>query len=794
MKNLPGTLLFFLILGTISFAQLNGTKTINPAGSGNDNYTSFNAAVSALNASGTTQGVTFMIANGTYQENSPLIIDIKTNKPAQNTKVTFKPMPGAAVILNVGGQNQTDKFAVRIGNPSASTDYIIFDGSNTDNGTTRNFTITTSDSKYGLEPFDICGDNITVKNCIILAKGTMYDNSNGILLRNTGPVAENCTIENNKISAVNAISLGSDTLNVQKGNVIRNNELHFYLRGVYANKVAQTLIENNEVIGDLYSEYQIVPCFGIFAGTAFDNTTEIIISKNNIRNIGSNNGTTPGRRLRAISTSGSGIFTIKYNKIHDLYNATTDTQSYQPCVFGIQLSNGSASAVYNILNNAIWGLHDMDKVAGRLGTIVTTGIECTVPGEINIINNTVFIEETERDNHESYALYIGNGMKGSNIRIFNNILVNSNSSPNAKSYAIYRSSTTVSNLMSDHNLLYADGKENSFLAFCGMADRKTFMDWFIASPWDDHSVTNQPGFKSADDVSISDNSWVVNGQGLPFAEIPEDIDGKTRSVSIATGGTDIGAYEYTPSEIAQTTFSGYIVKDSVSVFTGPGGRKAAEILWSGTSTSVFPQELKLTYSPGRRALNNSGQIINNGIDRMFSFSFPKGQGNDWTAKVILYYNELTELHGYKEKDLILNMRPETGDGGWTIIQALVDTIDHSIQFTTKSLGTYGLVNSVNSVLSVKPDGLANMNYNLEQNYPNPFNPSTTIKYTIPEAMRVRMVLFNSIGQTIRVLTDEFQLAGSHDLTLKADDLSSGIYYYQIQTVNFVQTKKLLLLK
>ena len=85
-------------------------------------------------------------------------------------------------------------------------------------------------------------------------------------------------------------------------------------------------------------------------------------------------------------------------------------------------------------------------------------------------------------------------------------------------------------------------------------------------------------------------------------------------------------------------------------------------------------------------------------------------------------------------------------------------------------------------------------YSLEQNYPNPFNPTTTIKYTIKEKNLVRISVLNSLGEEIAILINEEQDKGTHQIDFNAANLSSGIYFYRIHTGDFVNTKKMTLLK
>jgi hypothetical protein len=83
---------------------------------------------------------------------------------------------------------------------------------------------------------------------------------------------------------------------------------------------------------------------------------------------------------------------------------------------------------------------------------------------------------------------------------------------------------------------------------------------------------------------------------------------------------------------------------------------------------------------------------------------------------------------------------------------------------------------------------------LEQNYPNPFNPTTIIRYALPQARRVRIEVYNTLGQQVAQLVNGDQEAGYHEVQFDSSGLASGVYFYRLQAGTYVETRKLLLLK
>jgi len=112
------------------------------------------------------------------------------------------------------------------------------------------------------------------------------------------------------------------------------------------------------------------------------------------------------------------------------------------------------------------------------------------------------------------------------------------------------------------------------------------------------------------------------------------------------------------------------------------------------------------------------------------------------------------------------------------------------------LQDWGLEISESSIVEVEEDkSLSPQTFSLSQNYPNPFNPRTIIKWQIPETDAVTLKIFDVLGrEVITLVNGEMIGAGEHETVFDATNFSSGIYFYKLQAGNFIETRKMLLLK
>lgn len=161
-------------------------------------------------------------------------------------------------------------------------------------------------------------------------------------------------------------------------------------------------------------------------------------------------------------------------------------------------------------------------------------------------------------------------------------------------------------------------------------------------------------------------------------------------------------------------------------------------------------------------LNNQGFEIQRKFDNSdwFTIGFRTGKGTTTEPTSYFYEDDISELNSdklyYRLKQIDFN--------GTFSYSAEVEVITQPLDFA------------------------------LYQNYPNPFNPTTTIKYEIPQSSNVKIEVFDILGRVVKVLFNEQKDAGRYEIKFDASSLASGIYYYRIKANDFIQTKKMMLIK
>jgi hypothetical protein len=105
------------------------------------------------------------------------------------------------------------------------------------------------------------------------------------------------------------------------------------------------------------------------------------------------------------------------------------------------------------------------------------------------------------------------------------------------------------------------------------------------------------------------------------------------------------------------------------------------------------------------------------------------------------------------------------------------------------LRTTSSLSGINTITNEIPGS-----FSLRDNYPNPFNPATVIEYQLSSASYVKLIVYDMYGKEIKTLVNENESAGTYRTSFDGTNLSSGIYFYRLETEGYRETKKMILVK
>jgi len=149
----------------------------------------------------------------------------------------------------------------------------------------------------------------------------------------------------------------------------------------------------------------------------------------------------------------------------------------------------------------------------------------------------------------------------------------------------------------------------------------------------------------------------------------------------------------------------------------------------------------------------------------------------------------------------IELKIEFSDGSDTLLTDMNDVNNQSFtfNFTKEPVSLLfdpnnNIVLKLASISDVEEISNILTEFYLDQNYPNPFNPTTKIKYQIPELSLVTLKIYDVLGSEITTLVNEKKHSGSFEVEFDAEQLPSGIYFYRLRAGNYVETKKMVLMK
>ena len=136
---------------------------------------------------------------------------------------------------------------------------------------------------------------------------------------------------------------------------------------------------------------------------------------------------------------------------------------------------------------------------------------------------------------------------------------------------------------------------------------------------------------------------------------------------------------------------------------------------------------------------------------------------------------------------------------WELVPVIANGTEWSAAISLSDQGQLTLDSEVNQWILRKSASTVPTTFALHSAYPNPFNPITTLRYNLPEDAQVTLTIYDLIGREVTQLVNTTQEAGYRSVQWNATDktgkpVSAGVYLYQIQAQDFIETKKMVLLK
>ncbi len=300
-----------------------------------------------------------------------------------------------------------------------------------------------------------------------------------------------------------------------------------------------------------------------------------------------------------------------------------------------------------------------------------------------------------------------------------------------------------------------------------------------------NSSHNTLGAPADGDSVITAGAVGLSGGRSSFSSVGPTADGRTKPDIMALGDGDVVASPYGDHSYSYASGTSFSCPLSAGV--------AALILSAnpGLTAMQVRDAMRNTASQSSSPDNLYGWGILNALDAVNYFPTPV-ELQSFSAivtggKVNLEWNTATEKNN---RGFEIEKKSEGFDYntiGFVQGSGTVSTPKHYSfvdQNSSKGLFTYRLKQidfdgSYTYSKEVTIDVPAASDFVLEQNYPNPFNPSTRINYSVPNGSRVKLILYDILGNQVKVLTNEFKEAGNYSFTLNADALSSGVYILRL---------------
>jgi len=753
-------------------------------------------------------GDTVLVADGTYTENLSIDKDI--------------------VIISENGAEKTiidgGKITHVIGFPASITRDCVLDGFTVTNGGNAN-----GDSDDGAGGINVWGGSPTLRNLIIKGNRREKWSGGGIHVNENGnPLVEGCTIkENYAESGGGGIDVWRASIKI-KDTILENNSAKY--TGAMSIGTDDTLdfrpiidIENVEVINQRDSTIEQMVAFNDCSLTvknlsfsnirtewslgSFNNSYVNIenLSLKDIRDNGhsllfiGSKGTVSGLTIER-DTSRWAIAKIEQGSKID-FNNLKMSNSKTSDFSGLFIDDATVTIDTLDINNCNWESHSI-RVNKSIFTLSNGNISSIISE-----NGNAGIDASESSSVEISNTTINSSSSGAHAMKFINVdkvsITNSSFNGNHSQYSggvIF--AEEIDSLLIENSSFVADtsGGEGGAIQ---LSSKNKFVR--ILKSTFSNNLSNSAG---------AINSWNTDSLFIDNSTFDGNVSSSSGAVSINADGT-ISAY--------------FEIKNSDFIDNKAGTLGGA--LWIGNSegyiqnVGIFNNESVDNFGGGIYISENVELTMNAVTISGNSSPEPAGEGIAIDGGNIIIKNSIIWDNHIQNNSGSIDITYSNIEGGFTgtgNIDANPLFCDYWSGSWPQLAGNYNLTflspaigkgeNGVNmgafdvgcdidnSLLSV--DELIDVTpteYALHDNYPNPFNPTTTLRFDLPEVSDITLTIYNMLGQKVKTFDYQNTSAGYHSVKWNAtndygEQVGAGVYLYQLQTKDFVKTRKMVLLK
>lgn len=211
-----------------------------------------------------------------------------------------------------------------------------------------------------------------------------------------------------------------------------------------------------------------------------------------------------------------------------------------------------------------------------------------------------------------------------------------------------------------------------------------------------------------------------------------------------------------------------------------------------------------------KKVSNDSLIFPRTMGQILNHQYPFYESDHYVPYATVIYKRDAILHGSSWMSTVRNFHHVvTNSNG----DSLIELSEKNLAFSTSNYldGAYRIFIEVfdeagnsdidsmdvqfkNGIVSISGNNEEPVSYSLKQNFPNPFNPITKIEFSIPQKEFVQLIIYDVLGREVTMLVNGELKAGSYNVVWNAERFGSGVYFYQLKAGNYIETKKMLLLK